>query len=97
MVIHSLHILERNYPFRTSKIPRFHCWDNPKPARKRWAFGWLTGIDSDLICIFPNVKTRVIEHYALSPIHSNRIIALIAFIAKRFLFLVDHNLEGLEC
>ncbi|MFC2071403.1 hypothetical protein ACFLUU_01610 [Chloroflexota bacterium] len=76
--------------------PFFHCWDNPKPVGKSWAFGWLTGIDKDLICIYPNIQTRVMEHWALSPVHPNLIIAFVAFWAKRFLFSVDSNLRELE-
>ena len=76
-------------------MPKFYCWDNPKPVGKRWAFGWLTGIDDDLICLYPNVDTRVMEHWTLSPVHPRRIVALLAFIAKRFLFLVDENMRGL--
>lgn len=78
------------------KVPKFHCWDNPKPVGKRWAFGWITGIDSDLICIFPNIKTRITEHWALSPVHQSRIISFLSFVAKRSLFRFDHNLRGLE-
>ena len=75
-------------------MPKFRCWDNPKPVGRHWAFGWLTGIDRDLICIFPNIQTRVMEHWTLSPVSSNRFLSLLAFIAKRFLFLIDHNLRG---
>ena len=78
------------------KIPSFHCWDNPKPVGKHWAFGWLTGIDNDLICVFPRIKTRVMEHWALSPVHSFRLLSLLAFVAKRFLFAVDRNWKGLD-
>lgn len=74
----------------------FHCWDNPKPAGKHWALGWKTGIDSDLICIFPNIKSRVMEHWVLSPTSPSRFLSFVAFIAKRLLFLIDHNLRGLD-
>jgi len=72
----------------------FHYWDNRHPCGwVHWAFGWKTGIDNDLICVFPNVKTRVLEHYALSPVCSNRLLALLAFIIKRLLFILDPDLR----
>ncbi|MBA7698064.1 hypothetical protein ES703_106738 [subsurface metagenome] len=77
-------------------MPKFHCWDNPKPVGKHWAFGWLTGIDNDLMCIYPSVTTRVMEHWTLSPVSHSPIMALLAFLTKRFLFLIDHNLQGLD-
>jgi len=76
-------------------FPRFYCWANPKPVGKAWAFGWLTGLDGDLVCIFPRIKSRVMEHWALSPVHSNLLVALTAFAAKRFVFHFDHNMRGL--
>lgn len=81
---------------KSSKFPSFHCWDNPKPIGKHWALGWRTGIDGDLICIFSDIQTRVLEHWTLSPVSSNRLLAFIAFIAKRLLFLIDRNLQGLD-
>jgi len=73
--------------------PFFHLWDNPKPVGKSWAFGWLTGIDNDLVCVFPDVISRVQEHYTLSPVCPNRLLALIAFSIKRLLFLFDPDLQ----
>ena len=84
-----------NYPLKARKLPYSYCWDNPKPVGKHWASGWLTGIDNDLICVYPNVTTRVMEHWALSPTSHSRLLALIAFLAKRLLFAIDHNLRGL--
>ena len=80
----------------TGKLPRFHCWDNPPPEGKHWAFGWLTGIDNDLICIFPQVKTRVIESWTLSPTSYSKFLSFLGFIAKRLLFCIDYNLQGLD-
>lgn len=94
-IVAEWYYLKRDYILDKGKLPQFHCWDNPQPVGKHWAFGWLTGIDNDLICIFPNIQTRVMENWALSPVHSRRIVAFLAFIAKRFLFLVDCNWEGL--
>jgi hypothetical protein len=76
-------------------FPKFFCMRNPENTH--WILGWLTGIDKDLICIFPNVQTRVMEHYALSPVCSNRLLAIIAFVSRRILFAIDQNLRGLEC
>lgn len=76
-------------------IARFHSWDNRSSLGWiHWAFGWRTGIDNDLICVFPNVKTRVLEHYALSPVCPNRLLALTAFIVKRLLFILDPDLQS---
>ncbi len=86
-------IINGNYPFRAHKFPFFYCWANPQPVGKSWAFGWLTGIDSDLICVFPNVTPRVQEHYTLSPACSNRLLAFIAFVVKRLLFILDPDLQ----
>ena len=94
VISHCMNI-KGNYPLKACSYPRFHCWDNPPPVGKHYTFGWLTGIDNDLICVFPNVKTRVLGHWTLSPVHPNRLVSFIAFTEKRFLFLVDHNLEGL--
>lgn len=73
---------------------RFHCWDNRIPCGwVHWAFGWKTGIDDDLICVFPNITSRVQENYTLSPCCSNRPQALIAFLVKRLLFILDPDLQ----
>lgn len=74
-------------------FPRFTCIRNPENTH--WILGWMTGIDTDLVCVLPNVKTRALEHYALSPVCSNRAFALIAFLAKRLLLLIDENARGL--
>ena len=79
-------------------MPRFHPWDNRSSLGWiHWAFGWETGIDNDLICVFPFVKTRVLEHYALSPVCSSRLLAFIAFIIKRLLFILDPDLQSRKC
>lgn len=76
------------------KRAQFHSWDNRIPCGWiHWAFGWKTGIDNDLICVFPNVNSRVQEHYTLSPVCSNRFLALIAFLIKRLLFVLDLDLQ----
>jgi len=79
---------------RKLNLPKFFCIKNPE--KTRWILGWMTGIDGDLVCVLPHVQTRVMEHYALSPVCSNRFLAFAAFIAKRILLAIDHNLRGLE-
>ncbi len=75
-------------------MARFYSWDNrPSLGWIHWAFGWKTGIDDDLICVFPNVNSRVQENYTLSPVCSNRVLALTAFIVKRLLFRLDPDLQ----
>mgnify|MGYP001558422840 CR=1 FL=1 len=86
-----------NYPMKVGiklSFPKLYCIKNPE--RTHWIMGWLTGIDQDLVCIFPNIRTRVMEHWTLSPVCSNRFWAFIAYIAKRLLFFIDENLQGLD-
>lgn len=59
----------------------------------KWSFGWLTGIDNDLICVCPNVRTRVMEHHALSPVCSNAVLAFVAMIFKAILLKIDYNVR----
>jgi len=81
---------------KAGERPYFHCWNNPKPVGKSWAFGWITGMNKDLICIYPDIQTRIMEHWTLSPTNHNCVIAFLAFLAKRFLFTFDDNLKGLK-
>jgi len=86
-----------NYPFKVGmklNFPKLFCIKNPEHTH--WILGWLTGIDNDLVCIFPNIQTRVMEHWTLSPVCSNWLLALTAFLIKRLLFLIDENLQGLD-
>ena len=69
----------------------------PNPKRTFWICGWITGIDSDLVCVIPRVKTRAMEFHAFSPVYTNYLFALIAFVFKRLLLRIDHNTRGLEC
>ncbi len=73
---------------------QFHSWDNRSSLGwVHWALGWKTGIDNDLICVFPNVNSRIQENYTLSPVCSNRFLAFLAFAVKRFLFILDPDLQ----
>jgi len=72
---------------------KFYRWGGGG-VKHRWSFGWLTGIDNDLVCVSPNVRTRAMEYIALSPVCFNRLLALIAFLLKVLLFRLDWNLRG---
>lgn len=71
-------------------LPRFYCW--PGPPYDEWSFGWLTGRDNDLVCVLREVSDPLEGDLTLSPVCSNRILAVLAFVAKRFLLAVDRNL-----
>ncbi len=60
----------------------------------KWSFGWLTGLDNDLVCISPFVRTRTREECFLSPVCSNRLVALVAMLLKVLLVKLDWNLRG---
>jgi len=75
------------------QAPRFYKWGGGGVPFK-WSFGWLTGIDKDLICVHPNIHERTMEQYALSPVCSNIVLAFIAMIFKAMLLRVDYNLKG---
>jgi len=83
------------YTLKASKLPKFYRWGGGG-LPFTWSFGWVTGLDNDLMCVVPNAQTRLQEHIALSPICSNRLLALCAFVIKAILVRVDHNLKGLE-
>ena len=74
-------------------LAKFYRWGNKNP---HWSFGWKTGKDNDLICVKPNVSTQIAGEINLSPVCSNRLLAFWAFILKRILVRIDHNLRGLE-
>ena len=69
---------------------KLHCWDGL--LKKRWAFGWLTGKDNDLICVRPNISDPIQGEVALSPICHNPVLAIFAFGLKYTLFFIDENL-----
>lgn len=62
------------------------------PTSYHWTFGWWTGPDEDLHCVIPCASTDSIAEMALSPVCSNRFLAVLAFLAKRFLLAVDLTL-----
>lgn len=60
------------------------------------SFGWKTDIDNDLICVKPHANTTLAGEITLSPVYSNWLWALCAFIMKAILIRIDQNLRGLE-
>ena len=50
-----------------------------------------TGKDGDLVCVLPNVRTKELGELSLSPVCSNRILALICFTCKLILIKLDRN------
>ena len=73
-------------------FPRFYHWGRGG-VRYRWSFGWLTGIDKDLVCVCPDVYTRTSEQYALSPVCSHPVLALVTMLFKAIVLKFDHNLR----
>jgi hypothetical protein len=84
----------------TGRLPRFHRWDCGR-FQPDWSFGWKTGKDKDLICLKSHIDIELKEptlSLLLSPICSNRLLALCAFVMKALLLRIDRNskrcLEG---
>lgn len=77
-------------------LPRLHKWEGGRWVKTRWAVGWLTGPDGDLVCVRPGRKTRGGAEAALSPVTRSRTGAVIAFVLKKLLLRVDENLKGLD-
>jgi hypothetical protein len=77
------------------KVPRFYKWG------EEWSFGWLTGINKDLVSIKPNISKELKEpglSAILSPVCSNWFFALLGFLLLLCLLRIDHKakvrLEG---
>lgn len=73
------------------KLPKFYRWGGG-PIPYYWSFGWLTGKHNDLVCVKPHIQTEE-EEIALSPVCSNRLVALLAWAAKVILLRTDRNLR----
>lgn len=71
-------------------MPRFYCWDGGALPDK-WSFGYLTGIDNDLVCIYHRMFDKIGAEMALSPVCANRFLAISAFVLKRILLRLDDN------
>ena len=78
------------------KSPKFYDWGGGG-LPYTWSFGWLTGKDNDLVCVLPEVKTHEDGEVSLSPVCSNRLSALIAFVCKFMLLRLDHNIRFRRC
>jgi len=75
-------------------LPKFYRWDGF--ITSPWSFGWETGKDNDLVCVKPNILTKIEGEIALSPVCSTRLLAFWSFVMKAILVKIDHNLRGLE-
>ncbi len=56
-----------------------------------YAWGYWTGPGGDLLCVLPDLGNADAAEYALSPVCHSRLLALVAFLAKRFVLAVDDN------
>lgn len=73
------------------RLPKFYRW-----GKDAWSFGWLTGINEDLVSIKPNILKRLNEpglSTILSPVCPNRFLALLGFLLKFILIRIDHNMN----
>ncbi len=80
------------YPLKACKLPHFFRWGSNSDV----SFGWQTGQNNDLICLRPRISIELKEpalSVLLSPICSNRFLALFAFIVKVLLVRIDQNLK----
>lgn len=74
-------------------LPEFVAWGGG-PVKTRWSLGWWTGPDDDLLCVVPSLYDRDHAELALSPVCSNRLLAVLAFLLKRLLFAIDDNVKA---
>lgn len=84
-----------DYILDTGKLPHFFRWGGGGVPFS-WSFGWLTGKDKDLVCVRPSLHTPTAGEINLSPVCSNRLLALIAFSLKAILVRLDQNLSVQE-
>ena len=73
-------------------LPKFYRWGGGG-VEYTWSFGWLTGKDSDLVCIKEDVQTEQEAELVLSPVCTSRLLALFGFICKLSLLRIDKNLK----
>jgi len=73
------------------EIPRFYSWGGGGVSTT-WSFGWWVGKDDDLLCVKSKTSTDAEAEIALSPVCSNRVLALLAFVLKAILIRIDGNL-----
>jgi len=76
--------------------PKFYRWGGGG-VKYTWSYGWLTGIDNDLICVKRGVsKSLPTADAFLSPVCSTKLLALWAFLLKALVVRIDHNVKDLE-
>ena len=72
-------------------MPRFYRWGGGG-VPYTWSFGWWTGKDDDLLCVKSRTSNDTEAEIALSPVCSNRLLALLAFGLKAILIKIDGNI-----
>lgn len=77
-------------------FPIFFKWSGGGIVKDSWALGWWTGPDEDLLCVRPNISSPVLAEITLSPTCSNRFYAIISFLMKRCLLVIDQNLQRIS-
>lgn len=93
MNVDVIYLIKDKYTLKACKLPRFYRWGGGG-VPFRWSFGWFTGVDNDLVCVSPTVKTRSKENHLLSPVYPNRFLAFVAIVMKALLVKIDWNLRG---
>ena len=73
------------------RLPEFYRWDGGE-LPSVWSFGWWKGKDDDLLCVNPKAISSTEAEMALSPVCSNRLLALLGFICKLVLIKIDKNI-----
>jgi len=77
---------------KSGNSPKFYRWGGGGVAYS-WSLGWLTGKDGDLVCVRPNLRTALEGETNLSPVCSNRPVALFASVLKIILAKIDRNMR----
>lgn len=73
-------------------MPTLYRW-NQGPLGSVWACGWWGGRDGDLLCIRPGICSDEEARTYLSPVGSHRAEAVLAFLLKNALALLDRNMR----
>lgn len=76
---------------KTGLFQGFGLFIFPGPPSDEWVFGWLTGRDSDLVCVKPNLVDPYKAQMALSPASSNLLLAVMGFLLKSAVLVIDRN------
>jgi len=70
------------------------AWRGTDGTPHAYAFGYLTGEDEDLICVFPDIENKILAEKALSPTNKSKLIAIFLYFVKRFLLKRDRNFSS---